>query len=241
MTEFTFYFIFMCSFLNWSESLKTKYGLPVVSAESIFETLKQLGMANWEKAAESMPIDEYLKKNLSLEQIKEFKYLPQIEVAFFFDPGGKIFRGFRSSVEDHGVVIFTLLPDGLVPVTAEFRHGCEEIILDLPGGMVEKKENVADCAKREFEEESGIILKEIIRLSPVGTPLFARQFKLRNFSFVGIVDDPVRVQKQKLDNEEYLSIVLVPLNDWLRLIDMERVDSHSVVTTLMTLRYLKYV
>ncbi len=221
--------------------MKTAFGLPVANADNIFDVFKSLGMVKWEKCGEPIPIQDYLKRELSEEEVKDLRYMPKIEVAHFLDPSGKVFRGFRSRGYN-GVVVFTILPGDLVPVCAEFRHGCEEIMLDLPGGLVESgEEDPAVRAKKEMEEESGIVLDHVIPLSSIGTVLFARQMNSRNFSFIGVPKEPIVVRKQDLDLSEYLKIVLAPLGEWLTLIDRERVDSHSVVTTMMALRHLKRI
>ena len=194
-------------------------------------------MVKWEKLGEPIPVQAYLKKELSPEEVRDLKYLPKMEVAHFLDPDGNIFRGFRC-MGYNGVVVFTFLPGGLIPVCAEFRHGCEEVMLNLPGGMVEPGEDLSIRAKKEFQEESGIALDSVISLSYIGTPLFARQMNSRNFSFIGVPGDLGIARKQDLDQGEYVKVVLTPLEDWLKLIDKERVDSYSVVTTMMALRRL---
>ncbi len=220
--------------------MKTKYGLPIASADNVFDVLKSIGIVKWRTSDNPMSVSDYLKQELSLEEKRNLKYLPKIEVATFVDPKGKFFRGFRS-VGYSGSVVFTLLPGNLVVVCAEFMHGCEEVILDLPGGMIEPGENPSIRAKKEFEEESGVMLKDVISLGSTGTTPVARQFNSRNYSFIGVEIDPIVVEKQNLDENEYLGVVLVHLDDWLKLIDRERVDGKSVIATFKALRKLGLV
>lgn len=224
-------------FEKQENKLITKHGLPLADADNIFDIFKSLGIVNWKMSENPIPVSEYLKQELSLEEKKNLKYLLKVEVATFTNPKGNLFRGFRSVGHD-GAVVFTLLPGNLVVVCAEFMHGCEEVMLDLPGGMMEPGEDASVRAKKEFEEESGIILQEIIPLGSIGTTPVARQLNSRNYSFMGIETDPVIIKKQNLDDSEYLGVALVCLDDWLKLIDRERVDGKSVITTFKALRKL---
>lgn len=212
-----------------------KYGLPVVNAENIFEVLKSLGVDRWSRIGTPTAVADYLKGDLTKEEEKDLKYLPQVEVADFNAPGGTFFRGFRLS-GIHGTRVFTLIDDGFVPVCGEFQHGCEEVVLDLPGGHIEGDEDPVVCAKREFEEESGLILERVIPLGSRGMTINARRTKARNFSFIGVIREPLVFKSQNLDRSEHLKVVLVSLDDWLELIESEFVQSYSVATTFLALR-----
>ena len=220
--------------------MKTKYGLPIANADNVFDIFKSLGVFKWKMSKNSIPASDYLKQELSQEEKISLKYLLKVEVATFIDPKGKIFPGFRA-ICNGGSVVFTLLPGNLVVVCAEFMHGCEEVMLDLPGGMLEPGEDPSVRAKKEFEEESGVALKEVISLGSAGTTTFARQLNSKLYSFMGIETEPVIVGKQNLDENEYLGVVLVHLDDWLKLIDKEKVDGKSVITTFRALRKLELI
>lgn len=227
--------------------MKTKYGLPLVNADNIMETLNCLGIKKWKKISESVYSNDYFLNNTDNQEKNELP-LPQIKATVFLNPDDCIFNGFRfmdtrGIKEMHGVRVFTMLDEYLVPVCGEFQHGCEEILIDLPGGRLEPNEIPAACAKREFEEESGIILKKIIYLGTkanksTGMPIAARVFGARNFSFMGIIDNPPTVNGQNLDKNEYLKTVLISLEDWLKLIERELVQCYSASATLLALRKL---
>lgn len=217
-----------------------KYGLPLVSKKNIFETLDNLGLKPWRAIEQPLPLEKYRQKNLTKTQQKELEYAPKTEVATFLTPYGKPWRGFRT-IGRHGTVVFCLLPNKLIPICAEFRHGCEVISLNLPGGIY-TTENPKECAKREFEEETGICLNKLTALTARGVPVDARRSNIRNFSFIGTPTNPVLTKKQSLDRNEFLKCLLIPLDDWLQLIEDDLVqDGYSIVTTFLALRKLNKI
>lgn len=59
------------------------------------------------------------------------------------------------------VSIFAVTVDGMVPLVRQFRPGCGEYTLELPGGMLESDEDPKNCARRELFEETGLESGEI--------------------------------------------------------------------------------
>lgn len=220
-----------------TKKLRTKYGLPLVNIDNIWEIVQSSGMANWKTIANPIAVEDYPEFELNSQE-KEIKHQLRMEVVQFLSPDGEIFKGFRL-VGGSGTRVFTLLNEELIPICAEFQHGCGEVLFDLPGGGSKPDEKPAVCAKREFEEEIGIILKNVVSLSSVGMPITARHHNVRNFSFMGIVSDPVELSPQKLDANEYLKAMLINLDDWLKLIEREVVQAYSVSTTLLAIRRLQ--
>lgn len=222
----------------------------MVNADNILKILNCFGINKWKKISESAYDQNHFRNNATKKQ-PDLKYLPlpQIEIHTFLNPDNRIFTGFRfvdmrGLKKMHGVRVFAMLDGRFIPVCGEFQQGCEEVLLDLPGGRLEPDEDPAVCAKREFEEESGIILKNVVCLGsrpdglPTGMPIAARLLAARNFSFMGIIDNPPTVNGQNLDKNEYLKTVLISLEDWLKLIERELVQCYSASTTLLALRKL---
>lgn len=185
-----------------------------------------------------MSIDSYLKKNDFNPKILHF--IPKSEVVVFSNPENRSFVGIRKRTAD-GVVIFTVLPGNYIPVCAEFKHGIEEISINLPGGGNFSVKNPRIQAKKEFEQETGIILKNVTRLSPKGISNDARANANRVYYFMGNVSKPLRVMPKKLDKEEFLEAFLMSIDDWLKLIKSNGViDGQSVIATFLALQQLRY-
>lgn len=218
---------------------KTLSGLPIITVKSIEKVLQEHKILPWQRIAEPIPLDQYKSGALSEEEKSELRFAPHVEVIKLLTPNQKIFHGFRTTAK-HGTVTFVLLPGDYVPVVAEFRHGVERVLLNLPGGLLDD-ENPIRGAKREFEEETGIKLESIEQINKVGVPIIGRSTTATNFSFLGIPRKPIVAKTRKLDREEFLGTFVVRLPDWLTLATLGLVDSHSVVTTLLALKYLKKI
>ena len=55
---------------------------------------------------------------------------------------------------------------GKLVIIKEFRIPLADYLYGFPAGLVDDGESVEDCAKREFEEETGMQLSRVIRTSP---------------------------------------------------------------------------
>lgn len=60
------------------------------------------------------------------------------------------------------VNIIALTKDEQIVLIEQFRHGTEEIILEIPGGMVDEGESHTITAARELAEETGYAPSEMI-------------------------------------------------------------------------------
>ncbi|NQU99127.1 MAG: NUDIX hydrolase [Parcubacteria group bacterium] len=51
--------------------------------------------------------------------------------------------------------IFALTSDKKVILNRQYKHGCREVVLELPAGGIDKNETPKQCIEREFLEETG--------------------------------------------------------------------------------------
>jgi len=223
--------------------MESKFGFPIVNAENIFEVLKERRITVWPYIQPPMSLEDYAAGNLTETQQEEIRrFAPKSEVVFPQDPKGNPFTGFRS-VGKNWVSVFTILGDNLLPIVAEYKHGAHTISIGFPSGVPGRKESdfkdpMSACAKREFLEETGIELEDLVLLSaPEGIPISGRQSTQRFFPFLGILPESIHPQP-KLDSTEFLQVLLIPLKEWVKLIEQGKVteDSSISLTFLALLR-----
>ena len=217
---------------------KTIHGFSVINPKNFSALIKKSGVGNFQKLSPPLPIETYLKKKLTPHERRELLFAPRVEAIPFKNPRGGRFTGFRCRYKN-GVLIFALLPGNMLPVCAEFRHGCERVMLNLPAGLIEPNDKSPKIrAGKEFEEEIGISLKKLIPLNSGGVPMDARVLTRKNFFFLGIPKKPLVVQKQKTHAGEFVARFLIRLEDWLEFMKLGMVDDCSITGTLFALEKL---
>lgn len=90
----------------------------------------------------------------------------------------------------------------------QFRYPLHEVILEIPAGKLEIGEDIIIAAKRELEEETGLIAKKLVKLGEA-------------YPCVGYSNEVIHLflvldyEKgcQNLDEEEFLNVIKVPFNE----------------------------
>lgn len=104
------------------------------------------------------------------------------------------------------VVVLALTPANEVVLAREFRPGPEEILLGLPGGLIEDGETPAHAAAKELLEETGYAGD----LRPVATVLTSAYSTRSKHIFAATAARPL----QEPDPRELTEPVLVPLTEF---------------------------
>lgn len=100
-----------------------------------------------------------------------------------------------------------LTEDNQVIVVRQYRHAAEEVVLELPGGCIEKDESPEQAVRRELLEETGYKFKEVELLSL----LYANPATAKNKTYCYLAKGGKRVAQQNLDRGEEIEIELVSL------------------------------
>ena len=108
------------------------------------------------------------------------------------------------------VNVIPLTPRGTVIMIYQYRHGTEEVTLEVPGGMEDAADgDLAVSAARELREETGYAAEEIVHLGTVApNPAF-----LDNRCHSYLARDVRHVAEVRLDGAEDIAFVEIPLAD----------------------------
>lgn len=106
------------------------------------------------------------------------------------------------------VNVIALTPDRDVVLIEQYRHGTDEVTLEIPGGMVDAGEEPLAAGVRELREETGYAGADA-RLIGTVTPNPAIQ---NNACHTVLVRDARRVSGQALEDNEEIGLRLAPLD-----------------------------
>ena len=135
-------------------------------------------------------------------------------------------------------MIFALTPDNQIPLVRQYKHGVQDVLLELPGGFVDDDEPVEVAARRELQEETGYCADQFQLLSRVHD----NPTKDTNSLYLYLAINAVKQHDQSLDQTENIKIELVPLSQIKSLLlDGEIHVSGSIATIFLALERLKHL
>ena len=124
-------------------------------------------------------------------------------------PGGDREHDFYVLDACDWVNVVPLTPEGEVVMIEQYRHGSEDVTLEIPGGMVDGGESPSEAAARELAEETGYAAREIVPLGRVRPNPAIHNNWLHTFLAPGAR----YVSAPEFDSTEHCAVRLVPLAD----------------------------
>ena len=125
-------------------------------------------------------------------------------------PNGQIIDDYFVNLRPDIALVLPITRNQEVVFVRQYRHGVEEILLELPAGTFDPaKEDIVNAAVRELEEETGYVAEKIVKLgtlydNPVKDSNKIHLFKAENVTPTG---------KQQLDVTEEVEVVVIPITE----------------------------
>ncbi|MGV4319805.1 ADP-ribose pyrophosphatase [Bacillus mojavensis] len=158
------------------------------------------------------------EKTIAKEQIFSGKvidlYVEDVEL-----PNGKTSK--REIVKHPGAVaVLAVTDEGKIILVKQFRKPLERTIVEIPAGKLEKGEEPEYTALRELEEETGYTAKKLTKMTAFYTsPGFADEIV-----HVFLAEElSVLKEKRELDEDEFVEVMEVTLEDALKLVESREV------------------
>lgn len=101
--------------------------------------------------------------------------------------------------------VIPVTEDGRIVCVHQYRHGTEEVSLEIPGGVIDDGESALEAAHRELLEETGYEAETIEQIGVV-TPNPAIQ---NNRCYTFLATNVRRVRDQRLDAMEDIAVELI--------------------------------
>lgn len=134
--------------------------------------------------------------------------------------------------------VLALTKKNEVVLVKQYRHGVQETLLELPGGVVDEGENPLDGARRELMEETGYSAENIVEVGRI----YPNPAIQENTLFCYLATDVEPNGEQHFDETEEIEVVLMPLED---VIEMARhgIFKHALhgAVLFQALLYLKKI
>ena len=126
-------------------------------------------------------------------------------------------------------------PEGELVFVWQYRHGTDEMSLEIPGGVIDPGEQPIDAARRELEEETGYTAESFELVSVVEPNPALQGYRCFTFHARGAR----QTAKTAFDDLEDLETLLVNAADLAALIDDQAV-THALVIVALELYLRKY-
>jgi ADP-ribose pyrophosphatase len=127
-----------------------------------------------------------------------------------------------------GAAVVPLFSDGSIVLIKQYRYVVNDTIWEIPAGRLEKGETPRDCALRELEEEVGFKAADVIQLGQIySAPAYCTEI-IYLFLATGLIPG-----KQCLDDDEYIEIVTLPLDEAVVMVEKGEITDAKTVAGLL--------
>lgn len=186
-----------------------------------------------------------------MKEIKE-ELLPKVRETFIKDED--VFSGNFLHVKKHTVktasglirtrefithpgaaTIIPLFDDGTTLLEYQWREPCQRAFWEFPAGKLDPNEEPLVCAKRELEEETGLVAKNWAYLGRIHNAIGYSDERLELYLAKDLTQ-----KEQHLDDGECLALVRVPVKEVFSMVlNGEITDVKTIIGAFWLEKYLK--
>ena len=171
-----------------------------------------------------------IENNSSFINIKSYKVVLNNNAVFYREKIEKN-NGFGSSSS-----ILPILKNGNVLLVVEPRVFTDNTVeISIPGGYIDKDEKPMDAAKRELEEETGLLSNDIVEVSKY----YSDMGNSDHISYVFIAFDCEKNGTIKHDSDEFMDTIEVTKNEFFELVDSGLIKNAATLITALKLKELE--
>ncbi|MFC1559737.1 NUDIX hydrolase [Candidatus Margulisiibacteriota bacterium] len=151
-------------------------------------------------------------------------------------PDGMVAK--REIVEHPGAVtVVALTEKNEIVLVKQYRKPAEDVLLELPAGLAKKGEKGVDAAKRELEEETGFVAKNIRKvMEGYSSPGYSTEV----IKFYLATD--MTLSEQKGDDDERIEVKLLKVEDAGKLIKSGEIrDNKTIIGINLAMNIKEYL
>jgi ADP-ribose pyrophosphatase len=131
-------------------------------------------------------------------------------------------------VHPGAVVVLAIDDQGRVLLIRNRRYAIDQILVELPAGTLEKKEDPMNCAGRELLEETGYLAR---RLKPIGSYFTSPGILTEKMYAFAAYD--LQKKQTALEEGEEIELEPTPMDEALRMIADGRIQDGKTIATLL--------